>query len=96
MWVAYKGKRIGVHLYCNTGWMRVQLWWGSSSLGVSQVFRQVASDIVADKAFAVSHMFSPFGKREIDLAYFHSVGVPVRMCHPWLCLLDVCSCLLLL
>ena len=46
-------------------------------------------NIVADEAFAVPHMLGSFSRREIDPVYLHSIGVPVRTCHPWLGLLDV-------
>ena len=46
-------------------------------------------NIVAGEAFAVPHVLGSFSRREIDPVYLHSIGVPVRTCHPWLGLLDV-------
>ena len=39
------------------------------------MFGQVASLLMADEAFSISHMLCSFNGREIDLVYIHCIGI---------------------
>ena len=55
----------------------------SSFPRVSPVFGRVASLLVADEAFSISHMLCSFTGREIDLVHVHSVGIGVNSSASW-------------
>ena len=60
----------------------VSLRWGSSSPslpGISPMFGQVASLLVADEALAISNVLHSFTRGEVDLIHIHSIGIGVRI-----------------